>query len=137
VKFREKLINTLRAIRPVFDEEGVVVVGSEVPNLLEPDAASTLVVSQDVDVAIDVHQHARVRTRLAELRGLAQSQQEPSVWTPLQNDLIEVNFLGIDSALASPSDAYAFEDDVLPDPEPLRRKVATLLALLQGDQRHA
>ena len=33
---------------------GVLIVGSEVPNLLQPHAASTLVVSQDVDVALPV-----------------------------------------------------------------------------------
>ena len=35
--------------------------GSQVPNLLQPDAASTLVVSQDVDLVIPVIAHARVR----------------------------------------------------------------------------
>jgi hypothetical protein len=30
--------------------QGVMVVGSEVPNLLEPDAAATLVISQGVDL---------------------------------------------------------------------------------------
>jgi hypothetical protein len=34
----------LRLIRPVLEAPGILVVGSEVPNLLEPGAASTLVV---------------------------------------------------------------------------------------------
>jgi hypothetical protein len=34
------------------NEPGVLIVGSEVPNLLQPGAASTLVVSQDVDLAV-------------------------------------------------------------------------------------
>jgi hypothetical protein len=46
VTFRERLVATIRAARPVLETEGVLVVGSEVPNLLEPGAASTLVVSQ-------------------------------------------------------------------------------------------
>lgn len=45
MKFRDRLVGTLRCIRPLFDIPGVLVVGSEVPNLLEPGAASTLVVS--------------------------------------------------------------------------------------------
>jgi hypothetical protein len=49
--FRDRLIGTLR-VQPVLEEPGVLIVGSEVPNLLEPDAASTLVVSQDVDVGV-------------------------------------------------------------------------------------
>jgi hypothetical protein len=48
----------------MLDEAGVLVVGSEVPNLLEPDAAATLVVSQDVDLAIPVERHATVKERL-------------------------------------------------------------------------
>jgi hypothetical protein len=114
VEFREKLLNTLRAIKPLFEEQGVVVIGSEVPNLLEPGAASTLVVSQDVDIAIDVHCHAQVRARLDDLVGLTQSRQEPSVWVPARDDLLEVNFVGMDATLASPTDAYALEDDKLP-----------------------
>lgn len=52
--FRDRLLGTLRQLQPVLDVPGVLVVGSEVPNLLQPDAASTLVVSQDVDLALPV-----------------------------------------------------------------------------------
>ena len=38
--FRERLIGTLRQLQPVLEEPGVLVVGSEVPNLLQPDAAA-------------------------------------------------------------------------------------------------
>ena len=38
---------TIRAAQPVLELPDVLVVGSEVPNLLEPDAAATLVVSLD------------------------------------------------------------------------------------------
>jgi hypothetical protein len=54
VSFRTKLLATLREIEPVLVEPGVLVAGSEVPNLLEPGAASSLVVSQDVDIAVPV-----------------------------------------------------------------------------------
>jgi hypothetical protein len=54
VTFRDRLLGTLRQLQPVLDVPGVLVVGSEVPNLLQPDAASTLVVSQDVDLALPV-----------------------------------------------------------------------------------
>jgi hypothetical protein len=64
VEFRRRLLGTLAAVQPVLDEAGVLVVGSEVPNLLEPDAAATLVVSQDVDLAILVERHATVKERL-------------------------------------------------------------------------
>ncbi|HSD26691.1 MAG TPA: hypothetical protein VLL75_05260 [Vicinamibacteria bacterium] len=58
--FRERLIATIRAARPVLESPGVLVVGSEVPNLLEAGAAATLVVSQDLDVGVPVAEHAAV-----------------------------------------------------------------------------
>jgi hypothetical protein len=61
VSFRDQLIATLRAISPVLEEPGVLVVGSEVPNLLETGAASTLVVSQDVDIGIPANLPADLR----------------------------------------------------------------------------
>jgi hypothetical protein len=82
VAFRDRLLATLRAASPVLEEPGVIVVGSEVPNLLEPDAASTLVVSQAVDLAVPVSRHANVKRRLDEIRGLRPSPDEPSVWLP-------------------------------------------------------
>jgi hypothetical protein len=39
--FRDRLIATIQAARPVLEDPGVLVVGSEVPNLLEPGAAAT------------------------------------------------------------------------------------------------
>ena len=65
--FRERLIRTLRAIQPVLDVPGVVIVGSEVPNLIEPGAASTLVVSEDVDIAVPLGVHADVDDALGAL----------------------------------------------------------------------
>jgi hypothetical protein len=52
VAFRDRLLATIRAARPVLEDPGVLVVGSEVPNLLEPGAAATLVVSQDLDISL-------------------------------------------------------------------------------------
>ena len=71
-----------------------MVAGSQVPNLLEPDARSSLVVSQDVDIAVPVDGHAAVTMRLHEVRGLARSAEEPSVWLPTDEDLLEVSFIG-------------------------------------------
>ena len=89
-------------------------VGSEVPNLLEPDARSSLVVSEDVDVAVPVACHAAVKALLPELRGLAPSREEPSVWLPAAGDLIEVNFIGMDPAEDSLGETYVLEDGELP-----------------------
>ena len=61
--FRERLIGTLRQLQPVLEEPGVLVVGSEVPNLLQQDAASTLVVSQDVGLAVPVDRVEAVKMR--------------------------------------------------------------------------
>jgi hypothetical protein len=68
VAFRDRLFATIRAARPVLEVPGVLVVGSEVPNLFEPDAASTLVVSQDLDVGVPVSHHAAVKEQLDALR---------------------------------------------------------------------
>lgn len=112
--FRARLLATLRAIQPVLDEPGVLVLGSEVPNLLERDAASTLVISQDVDVGVPVQAHAAVKRRLGEIRGLAASSDEPSVWTPIDAPLIEVKFIGMDPSGIDPMETYVLEDPELP-----------------------
>lgn len=80
--FRERLLATLRAVEAILDVEGVLVAGSEVPNLLQIDAASTLVVSQDVDLAIPVGVHGEVKARLDRITRLSPSTDEPSVWVP-------------------------------------------------------
>ena len=69
--FRSRLLRTLRAVEPILAVQGVLVVGSEVPNLLEPNARSSLVVSQDVDIAVPVASHADVKARLPQLHGLS------------------------------------------------------------------
>ena len=68
VVFRDRLIATIRAARPVLESPGALVVGSEVPNLLEAGAAATLVVSQDLDVGVPVDRHASLKQRLGDLR---------------------------------------------------------------------
>ena len=112
--FRERLLATLRVIAPLFEEPGVMVVGSEVPNLLEPGVAATLVVSQDIDVGVPVERHAGVKRRLPALVGLHQSSEEPSVWIPESPELLEVNFIGLDASTRDSSDTYVFEDPDLP-----------------------
>jgi hypothetical protein len=72
----------LRAIEPVLEVRGVLVAGSEVPNLLEAEAASTLVVSQDVDLAIPIAVHEDVKARLDQITRLVPSADVPSVWIP-------------------------------------------------------
>jgi hypothetical protein len=67
VTFRQRLLETLRGIETVLTVDGVMVIGSEVPNPLEPGAAATLVVSQDVDIAVPVARLAEVKRRLARL----------------------------------------------------------------------
>lgn len=114
--FRDRLLATLRAVEPILDVPGVLVAGSEVPNLLELDAASTLVVSQDVDLAIPIAVHEEVKGRLDQIQRLVPSVEEPSVWIPRTDasELIEVNFIGLDPGIVEPVDTYEKPDDRLP-----------------------
>ena len=105
---------TLRRLQPVLDEPGVLVVGSEVPNLMQPGAASTLVVSQDVDLAIPVDLVGAVKRRLEQVRDLVPSADEPSVYVPAAPGLIEANFLGLDTRLRDADETYVLEDPELP-----------------------
>ncbi len=116
VTFRDRLLATLHAVEPILEVPGVLVAGSEVPNLLEPNAASTLVVSQDVDLAIPIAAHEAVKARLDRITRLVPSPDEPSVWIPRPQDseLIEVNFIGLDPAIVEPIDTYEKEDHRLP-----------------------
>lgn len=111
--FRLRLLATLRAARPVLEAPGALVVGSEVPNLLEPGVAATLVVSQDVDIGVPVDRLEQMKLRLDDLRDFRPSDDEPSVWTPLRPELLEVNFLGMDPQ-QDPSEAYVLQDERLP-----------------------
>jgi hypothetical protein len=112
--FRSRLLRTLRAVEPVIRERDVLIAGSEVPNLLEPEARATLIVSKDLDIAVPVESHAAVKARLGELRGLRRSEEEPSVWLPLEADLLEVNFIGMDRRGERAGETYVLEDSELP-----------------------
>jgi hypothetical protein len=114
VDFRSKLLATLRAVQPVLEVPGVLVVGSELPNLLQPGAASTLVVSQDVDLAVPVDRHHEVKERLRGIQQLRPAPEEPSVRLPSSDALIEVNLLGLDRRILDAADSYVLEDDELP-----------------------
>ncbi len=113
MSFRDRLIATIRAAGPILELPDVLVIGSEVPNLLEAGAAATLVVSLDLDIGVPVSQHAAVKARLGDLTAFSASADEPSVWVPRSPDLLEVNFVGMDPQ-QDPADAYVFEDDRLP-----------------------
>jgi hypothetical protein len=113
VQFKDRLLATIAAARSILEEPGVLVVGSEVPNLLQPEAASTLVISQDLDIGVPVDCHAAVKRRLADLRDFQRSTDEPSVWVPRSADLLEVNFVGIDPT-QDPAEAYVLADQELP-----------------------
>lgn len=110
MEFRKKLLRTLAAFQPVLKEPGILIAGSEVPNLMEKEAASTLVVSEDVDIAVPVSRLEAVRERLRYVRGFQPSEREPSVWLPQERDAIEVNFIGMDAR----GETYVHEDPELP-----------------------
>jgi hypothetical protein len=99
-------------VRTVLDEPGIMVAGSQVPNLLEPGARSSLVVSQDVDIVVPVEKHDAIRQRLASVDELEPSSEEPSVWLPKHSGIIEVNFIGSDTA--RPGETYVFDHAELP-----------------------
>lgn len=112
--FRDRLMATIAAARPVLETPDILVVGSEVPNLLQPDAASTLVVSQDLDIGVPVSRHVDVKHQLGRLMAdFMPSPEEPSVWMPRAPGLLELNFVGIDPT-RGPTDAYVLEDERLP-----------------------
>jgi hypothetical protein len=113
VAFRDRLFATLRSMRPLLEEPGVLIVGSEVPNLLQPGGASTLVVSRDVDVGVLVDCHGAIKRLAGELSGFHPSPEEPSVLLPEAGELLEMNFVGIDPA-RDPTETYLLEDPQLP-----------------------
>jgi hypothetical protein len=114
MEFRERLIETLRAIQPVLDVPGVMVIGSEVPTLLQRAGEPAIVVSQDVDVGVPLGSHAEVKRRLGDIVRLHPAREEPSVWLPTDSALIEVNFVGIDTSIVDIAETYVLEDPALP-----------------------
>ncbi|GMV42991.1 MAG: hypothetical protein AMXMBFR64_47070 [Myxococcales bacterium] len=94
--FRDRLLATLRLAQPVLDVVGVLVAGSDVPNLVEPGAGATLVVSKDVDIAVPVAAHEEVKRRLAALRGTHPAKDELSVWVANDPALLEFRLIGYD-----------------------------------------
>jgi hypothetical protein len=114
MSFRDRLLGTLRQMQPVLDVAGVMVGGSQVPNLLEPEAAATLVVSQDVDLVVPVARLGEVKAALERVEGYSPAPDEPSVWTSEHPERLEVNFIGLDPVLHESSESYLLEDDRLP-----------------------
>ncbi len=111
--FRDRLLATIAAAGPVLEVPGVLVVGSEVPNLLEPASAATLVVSQDLDVGVPVDRHADVKRLLPTLTAFQPSVDEPSVLLPRDPHLLELNFVGIDAG-RDLDEAVVLDDRELP-----------------------
>jgi len=111
VDFRQRLLATLRAAEPVLSVPGVLVIGSELPNLWEPGVASSLVVSEDVDVGVPIHAHLEVEARLSEMSLFAPSNDEPSVWLPQVEGLLELNFVGLPDAGTPLSDLIPIEGE--------------------------
>lgn len=125
--------------------------GSQVPNLLQPDAAATLVVSHDVDLVVPVAAHRQVRDALARVTGYQPSAAEPSVWLPDDPQRLEINFIGRDPSMRETADSYVLEDTMLlgnlavlslmqplpgmPDPTRGRAAVEALLTRLQAVAR--
>jgi len=109
VDFRQRLLATLRAAEPVLAVPGVLVIGSELPNLWEPGLASSLVVSEDVDVGVPISAHAEVEARLSELPHFTASEHEPSVWLPRTEGLLELNFVGLPEPGTALSDVIPVE----------------------------
>lgn len=115
--FRDRLVATIRAARAVLEAEGVLVVGSEVPNLLEPGAAATLIVSQHLDIGVPVDRHAQVKPRLSGLRAFAPSADEPC--GPFQpDDPLVARAQGRD---AGPAPAASRRGGLAPPPRSGRR----------------
>jgi hypothetical protein len=114
VTFRDRLLRSLVRLQPVLDVPGVLVGGSQVPNLLEPDAAATLVVSQDIDLVVPVNSHKQVKDALAGVTGYEPSREEPSVWLPDDPGMLEINLIGRDAALRETADSYVLDDSKLP-----------------------
>jgi len=114
VTFRDRVLKSLATFQPVLEIPGIMVGGSQVPNLLQPDAASTLVVSQDIDLVVPVAAHAQVRTALARVSGYEPSAAEPSVWLPQDSERLEISFIGRDPDLRETADSYVLDDSKLP-----------------------
>lgn len=101
-------------MQPVLAVPGVMVGGSQVPNLLQPDVAATLVVSQDVDLVVPVGAHEQVLEALTHVAGYRPSSAEPSVWLPDDPARLEINFIGRDPNLRETSESYVLEHATLP-----------------------
>ncbi|TVQ21596.1 MAG: hypothetical protein EA382_13360 [Spirochaetaceae bacterium] len=114
MEFRERLIRTLHALEPILRVPGVMVGGSEVPNLLEPDARSSLVVSQDVDIIVPIEAHGLVRDRSRSIPGFRRSAEEPTILEPVDTALLEVNFIGMPRKDDDSGRTFLYEDTELP-----------------------
>ncbi len=119
--FRDRLLATLRAVRGVLEVPGVMVVGSEVPNLLQDGAASTLVVSQAVDLGIPIAAHAEVKERLERVLGIDPSRHDPADTYELPDARLPLMVFALLSLLR-PGPAVRAGDLAIPVPRPAGRR---------------
>ncbi len=134
MRFRDKLEATLRAVAPLFEVPGVIVGGSEVPNLLQPGAASTLAVSQAAKTALEERVRA-VRAR-AEVRRWEYRQRNTShgVWHRVRRFLTfaaEVWVVSDEATANLVAEGYA-PDPAGPELEPVTTLLCVPRAALRG-----
>lgn len=107
-------METLKAITSIIEIPDILIGGSEVPNLIQPAAACSLVVSGDVDIVVPVPLHETVKERIPALTLFRQSIEEPSVLEPVDENLLEVNFIGLDRREEYSGETYILEDRDFP-----------------------
>ncbi len=112
MEFAERLLMTIKDISDLFID-GVIVIGSEAPNLFSFYEKSPVIVSKDIDLGVDVKAHNGLKEKITGLQTFKISEDEPSVLTPLGPQL-EVNIVGIDRRLTDISESYVLEDSRLP-----------------------
>ncbi len=105
------LLETVKAARSLIEIPDVLVVGSQVPNLMQPTGSDLLVVSRDLDLAVTRQAIPDVKACLPTLTHFAPSSSEPAVLLPKSGNLLEVNLLGLDRDCER---SYIREDPDLP-----------------------
>ncbi|MEW5692344.1 MAG: hypothetical protein AB1765_03500 [Candidatus Hydrogenedentota bacterium] len=112
ISFRTKLLNTLKILKDILPH--TIIIGSEVPNLIRINKKVDLFVSEDIDVGIPVLKFKIIKSGIKRLlKKYYVSRDEPSILCPKTNELLEINFLGIDKNLDDLDDVYIFRDGLV------------------------